>query len=386
MTTIDALTDVRDRLTRLVRALHTENLANEPKKTDPKRYTMREVETLVQRSYRAIRDAELSGKLPAPKLGPNKRRLGYTLADINRARELFGTRLQRGEGDETIRLAFANFKGGSAKTTTAVHAAEYFAEAGLRTLLVDCDPQGSATATFGYYPDGEIEPDDTLLPYMEGTRESLDYAVRPTYWDGLDLIPANLFLFDAEYGIAADASTGLQRLRVGIESVEDRYDAIILDSPPALGMLSLSVMHAANAIVIPTAAANYDLYSTRSFSHMLVEIAETLTRKGVDVDFKFVRLLITRLDENSESQTALVDILPDFMGQTVMRQMVRKTAALDRAGLHGRTLYEVSAEQMPRRTWKRALAHVDRANAELIHLVRRTWPSHEDAMRQAAEI
>ena len=385
MATIDNLRDIRDRLTSLVKAIHEQNLHEEPGKLQPKYYSMREAADMVGRSYRAIRDAELAGQLPAPEVGENGRRLGYTLSDINRARDHFKTRLVRGEDEAPVRIAFANFKGGSCKTTSAVHAAQYLAQAGLRVLLVDCDPQGSATATLGYYPDGDIDPEDTLLPYLEGERVSLEYAVRKTYWDSLDLVPANLYLFDAEYRIAAEASTALERLRVGLEGIEGSYDVIVMDPPPALGMLSLSVMHAANALIITTPAGTYDIFSTRSFADMLVDIAETLERKGVRVDYKFVKLMVTRLDENSESQTALVSILPDFLGPGVMNQMVRKSAALDRAGLHGRTIYEMTADKMPRRTWNRALNHFDRANEEILNMIRRTWPSHKRTLRDSAE-
>lgn len=387
MATLETLRDMRDRMTNLMRAVHKKNLTEEPGKLEPKRYSLKDACEMIGRSYRTIRDAELSGQLEAPAMGENGRRIGFTLEGINKARDHFGTRLGRKDSDETVRLSFSNFKGGSSKTTTAVHNAQFNAQMGLRTLIVDCDPQASATATFGYAPDDDIDPDSTLLPYLEGQKHSLDYAIRKTYWDSLDLIPANLMLFDAEYQLAAEGSAaGLRRLRIGLEHIQDNYDVIILDPPPALGMISLSVMHAANAVVIPTPGAIYDLYSTRAFLEMLVDIAESLESKGLGIDYKFIRMMVTRLDENSESQARLVEILPDVLGRALMHQMIRKTAALDRAGVHGRTIYEMTSENMPRRTWVRALNHFDRANEEILTLIRRTWPSHEDAMREAAEI
>lgn len=368
----------------LVTSMHQQNLASKPSKDEPKRYSMKDSAQLIGRTYTAIREAEKNGLLPAPDMGPNKRRIGYTLQDINNARDHFKTRLRRNsETDDCIRLSFANFKGGSAKSTSAVHAAQYLSQAGLRVLLIDCDPQASATTTMGYIPDNDIDEEQTLLPYLEGIESDLKYAIRETFWTGLDLIPSNLQLFSAEYQLAKEASTiALQRLRTGLESIEDNYDVIILDPPPSLGLISLSVMHASNAIIIPSPAASYDIYSTRSFLKMLIETLETLKNIGMDINLKFVRLLITRLDENSEIQSALAELLPEHLGISVIRHAVRKSAALDRAGMHGRTIYEMTPDKIPRKTWDRALNHFNKANNEILSLIKKSWPSQTSEIQE----
>jgi chromosome partitioning protein len=380
---ISLLEDMEQRMGTLIDSMHEQNLASKPSRSLLKRYTMKEAATMIGRSYTAIREAEKNGQLPEPEMGANKRRLGYTLEDINRARDHFGVRLRRdSKTDECIRLSFSNFKGGSAKTTSAVHASQYFAQSGLRVLLVDCDPQASSTTTMGYIPDSDIDEEETLLPYLEGEAASLDYAIRPTYWPGLDLIPANLQVFSAEYLLAKEASTvALQRLRVGLESIEEKYDVIILDPPPSLGMISLSVMNAANAIIVPSPAAAYDLYSTRAFLKMLTETLESLEELGMEINFKFVRMLITRLDENSEIQASLAELLPEHLGISVIRNAVRKSAALDRAGMYGRTIYEMNAGNIPRKTWNRALNHFNKANEEILTLILKSWPSQADKLR-----
>jgi len=387
MESIDILTDMEERMGNLINSMHEQNLATKPSKDEPKRYSMREAAKMIRRSYTAIREAEKNGHLPAPVMGPNNRRLGYTLKDINKARDHFKTRLRRNrKTDDCTRMTFSNFKGGSAKTTSAVHAAQYFAQAGLRVLLVDCDPQASATATMGYIPDRDIDEELTLVPFLEGQEPTLEYAIRPTFWTGLDLIPSNLQLFSSEGMIANEASTvALQRLKMGLETIEENYDVIIMDPPPSLGMISLSVMNAANAIIIPSPAASYDLYSTRAYLSMLIKTLEVLENHDVEIDLKFVRLLVTRLDENSEIQTALADMLPNHLGISVIRNAVRKSAALDRAGIYGRTIYEMTPENMPRKTWSRALKHFDSANQEILTLIRKSWPSQVQELRKEAE-
>lgn len=385
MTSLSTLSDLSERMHRLIRAINDRNINAKPGKMAPKIYSMKEAEPLIGRKYHTIRAAEKEGRLPPRDELEGGRRAGYTLADINHAREVFGTRLRRGPNDDPIRIAVSNFKGGSAKTTTTVHAAQYLAEKGLRVLLVDCDPQASSTAAFGYVPDDDISVADTLLPLLEGEQSSLAYAIRKTYWDSLDLVPSNLMLYNAEYGLALEANknpTALLRLLLGLQAIEQNYDVIMLDPPPALGMISLSVMQAANALVVPTPPALYDIFSTRSFFSMLVEVVETLQRHLGEVDYKFVRLLITRLDMNSETQQQLVDLLPEVMGNTLMRHSVTKTAALDRAGMYGRSLYEVLPDSIPRKTWKRAVTHFNKANEEILQLIRQSWPSHAEALRE----
>ena len=213
-----------------------------PRESPPIRFGLKEASELIGRSPTAIRDAETGGKLPAPELGDNNRRLGFTLDEINAARDHFGTRLGRRAGDEPVCLAVSNFKGGSSKTTTAVHLAQYLAIQGLRVLLVDADSQGSATQTFGYIPDDEIELEATMYPFLVGNEKDLRYAVRPTKWSGLSLIPASLDLYGAEYALAraiTEDNRVLNRLRSGIAGIKNGFDVVIIDPPPALGMISL---------------------------------------------------------------------------------------------------------------------------------------------------
>src|SRR3546814_5236642 len=106
-------------------------------------------------------------------------------------------------------LAVQNFKVCVGKSNTAVHLAQNLAIRGYRVLLIDCDSQASATTLFGYVPDLDLSEDETLYPSLrEGERETLEYAIKKTHFDGLDLIPANLRLFQSEYELAARMARG----------------------------------------------------------------------------------------------------------------------------------------------------------------------------------
>ena len=159
---------------------------------------------LVGRTGAAIREAEKDGRLPAVARTQSGRRVGYSLAEINHMREVFGTRPWRETGDPLSVIAVQNFKGGVGKSTVSVHLAQYLAMRGYRVCLIDCDSQGSSTTMLGYIPDIDIAEEDTLYPFIrEAEMSSLAYAVRETHWDGLYLIPANLRLYSAEYEMAA---------------------------------------------------------------------------------------------------------------------------------------------------------------------------------------
>ena len=383
--TLQQLEDLVKRAEKLQLQIHESGKQQVPPKSEPVRFGLQEASDLIGRTAQAIRDAEADGRLPKPEIGENGRRIGFGLADINHARDVFGTRLKRQTSDEPVVLCVQNFKGGSAKTTTSVHLAQYLAISGLRVLLVDADSQASATTTFGYVPDLEIDLSQTLLPYLQGEQQTLEYAVRSTNWDGLSLIPANLDLYGAEYYLAryiASDNKTLNRLRSGLIRIKHEFDVVIIDPPPALGMISLSALRAADALLVPMPAAAYDYYSTVSFLKMTHEVLQSVNQVLGPTELKFIRLLITRLDEASELQVMLSELAPEALGNYVLPVAIRQTAGLDRAAILGRTLYEATNELVPRKTLKRGKASFDAANAEILTLIRRCWPSHAQALRK----
>ena len=107
-------------------------------------FTIGEAAALVGRTPAAIRDAEKDGRLPEPPRTETNRRVGYTLAQVNDMRGVFGTRPWRAEGDPCAVLAVQNFKGGVGKSTLSVHLAQYLAIQGYRVALIDCDSQASS--------------------------------------------------------------------------------------------------------------------------------------------------------------------------------------------------------------------------------------------------
>lgn len=353
-------------------------------------FTIGKAAELVNRTPAAIRDAEKDGRLPEPSRTDNNRRERYTLAQLNDMRGVFGTRPYRAPGDPCCVVAVQNFKGGVGKSTVAVHLAQYLAIRGYRVALVDCDSQASATTLFGYVPDLDLSEDDTLYPFLrEDERTSLDYALRKTHFDGLELIPANLRLFNSEYELAARMARGgfdalLNRLKVGIDSIADRFDVIVMDPPPALGAISLSVLRAANALVVPVPPTVMDFSSTAAFLSMLDETIEQLAERGMAPELQFLRFVGSKVDENKSMQKELLQLMRTLFGHAMVRTPLKDSAEIDNATARLMTVYELDGPATSSAVRNRCLGYLDGVNAEIEVDIRSMWPSHQAALRKAA--
>jgi chromosome partitioning protein len=352
----------------------------------PPRFPISRVAELVGRTSAAIREAEKDGRLPTAERTPSGRRVAYTLAEINAMRAVFGTRPWRSAGDPLSVIAVQNFKGGVGKSTVASHLAQYLAIKGHRVCLIDCDSQGSSTALFGYVPDLDIQESDTLYRFFRHAEmESLAYAVRETHWDGLYLVPANLHLYSAEYELAARVARAepnlLNRLAEGIASIGDHFDVVVLDPPPALGTIALSVMRAANALLVPIPPTVIDFASTASFLAMLHETMQSLEERRLPIELRWLRLLITRADEQKSMQRELLGLMRNLFGDLLLRTVLKDSAEIDNASARLMTVYELEHPVTSRETYQRCMTYLNAVNTEIETQIRLTWPSHAARLR-----
>ncbi|SAL86539.1 cobyrinic acid a,c-diamide synthase [Caballeronia choica] len=209
------------------------------------------------------------------------------------------TRAQRPEGVRGRVVAFANFKGGVAKTSTSVSVAQKLTLLGRKVLLIDCDPQGSATQLCGFAPDAEIAETDTLLPLIYGDESTLHYAVRETYWKNLDLIPGCNTLQDAEYAIPSHILHDSRYefwdiVNKGLRPLLAEYDAVVIDTPPALSYLTTNVLMAADAIIMPLPPEALDFASSTQFWMMFSEITSRLP-KSENKRYDFLNIFMTKV-------------------------------------------------------------------------------------------
>jgi chromosome partitioning protein len=350
-------------------------------------FAIGEAADLIGRTPAAIRDAEKDGRLPPPPRTETNRRVGYTLAQVNDMRGVFGTRPWRVPGDPCAVIAVQNFKGGVGKSTISVHLAQYLAIQGYRVALIDCDSQASATTLFGYVPDLDLTEDQTLYPFLRHDEmRSLDYALLDTHFDGLKLIPANLRLFQAEYELAARMSRGggrlLDRMAQGIASIADRFDIVVLDPPPALGAISLSVLRAANALLVPVPPTVMDFSSTAAFLAMLDETLAELAAHDLAPDLNFIRIVASKVDENKSIQKELLGLMRQVFGLAMIRTPLKDSAEIDNVTARLRTVYEIDGPMTSKSVRDRCLTYLNGVNGEVLVDVRSTWPSHAERLRK----
>lgn len=352
-------------------------------------FNVRKAAEMVGRSEKLIRDSEADGRLPEAMKDPQTgRRTGYSLAQVNQMREVFGTLPHRASSDPAMVLAIQNFKGGVGKSTMVCHLAQYLALKGYRVCVIDCDSQASTTSMFGLNPDVEVDEDeDTLYPFFRhGGPSSLHYALRATYWPNIALIPANLGLYDAEYEFAArmarDQTFVLDRLRTGIETIQDQFDVILMDPPPALGMISLSVLRAANAIVIPAPPNNIDFGSTAHFLKMMSATLQQLAEMGGARDYSFVKILATKMNDTKSAHGAIKRMMEAVFPHDMLKSVLMDSAEIDNAAANLSTVYELTGPGTRTETHKRCRAYLDGVNREIEVLIRKTWPSHHAGLRK----
>jgi len=353
------------------------------------RFNVRTAAEMVGRSEKLIRDAEGDGRLPEPRKNPETgRRIGYSLSEVNRMREVFGTLPARAQDEPPLVLSIQSFKGGVGKSTLTCHLAQYFALKGYRVCVIDCDSQASTTSMFGLNPDVDVnEEEDTLYPFFRhGGPTTLDYALRPTYWPNITLIPANLGLYDAEYEFAArmarDSTFVLDRLREGIDSIKGNFDIILMDPPPALGMISLSVLRAADALLIPAPPNNIDFGSTAHFLRMMTSTLEELARAGGEREYAFLKILVTKMSDTKSAHQAIYRMMQAVFPHDLLQAVLKDSAEIDNATANLSTVYELTGPTTRSATHKRCRAYLDAVGREVELLIRKTWPSHYEDLRK----
>jgi len=334
------------------------------------------------RTTLARAEAEI-GMAALPRDPGNNRRLGYTLEQVQAFRKHFGTLPWRDPAtDSALVIACQNFKGGVGKSTTCVNLAHYLALRGYRVLVIDTDSQASTTAMFGYLPDADIRESETMLPYLNGDEKDLAYAVHRTYFPNIDLIPACLALYDAEISIVMRVSQQATReqkmayfteFRFGIQTVADSYDVILVDSPPALGMISINVLLAADALLVPSAARMFDFSSTVQFFRMIHSyIAQLDPQKS----YRWISVLTTLFDRRYESQKQFFEVMRACFGESLFQRVFFHSSAVINSAAQFITPYE---QAKPDRA---VLAMMDGVFEEIELAILREWPSKAQELSQ----
>lgn len=224
-------------------------------------------------------------------------------------------------------IAFANQKGGVGKTTTAVNLAAALTERGQRVLLCDFDPQGNATSGFGVDP---RSLENTVYDLIIEENPKVEEAILKTKW--VDLIGANTELAGAEIDLISLPERE-HRLQHVLDSVRDRYDYIMIDCPPSLGILTLNCLCAADSFLVPLQC---EYYAMEGLSQLMSTIRAV--QKSLNRSIRLEGVLLTMFDGRTNLSIQVVEEVKKHFADKVFSTVVPRNIRLSEAPSHGQPI------------------------------------------------
>lgn len=375
-----------DRASSMVQQIRAKLLAPEVRKTPPN-FSTAQLATLcgVDKAHLNYRVGKAD--LPSGKLSPNGGKREFSLSDARRWTRTYRQAKMRPSGQKAITIAVGNFKGGVSKTTSAMILAQGLSVRGHRVLAIDTDPQGSLTTLHGILPETEVDADMTIAPLCDGSETDIRYAIRSTYWEGIDLVSAAPFLFSAEFALPArqmrdPKSRFWDVLNAGLESVRDLYDVIVIDTPPSLSYVTINALWAADGLVVPVPPSGLDFASSAQFWSLLSDLGSNLDRQEAKVyrkKFDFLHVLLSRVDQADAAAPAVRQWIAATYGEYMLPVEIPKTSVTSNKAAEFATIYDVQKYDGAAKTYKRAADAYDRFVELVEESVVETWRNRSSA-------
>lgn len=301
----------------------------------------------------------------------------FTLNAINQLREVAGTLYKRPPRSKAAIIAVANFKGGSAKTTTCVHLSQYLAIQGLKVLVVDNDPQASATMNMGLVnPDLDLDEESVpVTAILNGDVERYAELILPTYFPNVDIVPSNLALGDLDLSLPNESMNNVEtagpaggRLRNALHHLSDRYDVIIIDCPPNMGAISTNTLVAANMLIIPVPPYAYD---RASFVMLTSSLSNLFNATGMALDY--FRILISKHPKTATAVNVQEARLRQLYGEYVLVNCMYQTTEVEKASALMSSVYDQMKPLNKRETYQRALDTLNAVHDEIFTDLKAIW-------------
>ena len=350
-----------------------------------------EVSELTGISMSNLRTRHQEGDFPDVETDSRGRRL-YTAQEIDQIRHVMAKTGRNGETylpgrreNDTLQvISIVNFKGGSSKTTSAIHLAQRYALRGYRVLAIDMDPQASLTTMFGYRPEIEFAESGTVydaLKYEDPV--PLSQVIRKTYFHNLDLAPAGLLLSEYETETAYALQHKIdppftQRLAIALDEVEADYDLVIIDCPPQLGFTTMTALLASTGLLITVVPSMLDVASMAQFLEMAGETVQTLEEAAGPIDWHFLKFLIARYEPTDVPQSQMAGFLRSILLDQVLTTPMLKSTAISDAGMTQQTIYELDPSQVVKKTLTRILESVNGVADEFEKTIQKAWGRETD--------
>jgi chromosome partitioning protein len=233
-------------------------------------------------------------------------------------------------------IAIANQKGGLGKTTTAVNLAASLAAAEQRTLLIDGDPQGNATSGVGVRPD---QISTTVYDVLIGDRALSNAIIPQVHFKHLDVAPATPDLAGAEVELV-DRANRERMMRNAVGAVRSSYDYVLIDCPPSLGLITLNMLAAADALLIPLQC---EYYALEGLSQLLNTVH--LIQRSVNTELAIEGVLLTMYDARLNLSRQVAAEAREYFGTEVFETVVPRNVRLAEAPSFGKPiiLYDVAS-------------------------------------------